>query len=177
MKRHVALVGFMASGKSTIGYKLARRLGCGFVDTDSLIAQTHGPVATIFAREGEATFRSYERSAVAKALARDELRVIALGGGAVADEANRALLSERAHCIFIRVSPEQVLARLRASKELRPLLGAAPTLAQIRELYAQRMAHYEAADHIVEAAQLSSREVLEEIALWLRNRGIGVASA
>ena len=59
MKRHVALVGFMGAGKSTIGRKLARRLGRAFFDTDDLIVRTHGSVAAIFTREGEATFRQY----------------------------------------------------------------------------------------------------------------------
>ena len=57
MKRHLALVGFMGAGKSTIGRKLARELGCAFFDTDDLIVRAHGAIAAIFSSEGEAAFR------------------------------------------------------------------------------------------------------------------------
>jgi shikimate kinase len=157
MKRHLALVGFMASGKSTIGRKLARRLGCSFVDTDAVVAGEHGPIAEVFAREGEAAFRRYEHAA---------------SGGALTVAANRKLLADRAYCVFIRVSPEQVLERVRKSKERRPVLGDAPTLAKIKDLYERRMPQYESADHMVQADRLRSQEVLDDIVAWLGRRQI-----
>ena len=61
MKRHVALVGFMAAGKSTVGKRLARRLKRAFFDVDDLVVREHGAVSDIFYNEGEAAFRRYEQ--------------------------------------------------------------------------------------------------------------------
>lgn len=167
MKRHVALVGFMASGKSTIGRKLARKLHRPFCDTDALVVADHGPIAAIFANEGEAAFRRYESDAIRAALDREEPSVIALGGGALTVAQNRSLLEERAHRIFIRVPAEQVLARVRRSREVRPVLGAAPTLESIGALYERRMAEYEKADHVVDVSRRTDAAVIAEIVGWL----------
>lgn len=172
MKRHVALVGFMAAGKSTLGRKLARRLGCGFVDTDEVIVRNHGEVKEIFTREGEPAFRRYEREALERALVVGEAGIVALGGGALSSEENRALLKNHAHTIFLRVSPRRIMQRVRRSREPRPLLGARPSLARIRELYEARLPQYEAADHVVEAERMNDREILDEILLWLSERKI-----
>jgi shikimate kinase len=172
VKRHVALVGFMAAGKSTIGRRLARELGCEFYDTDALVVRAHGTVATIFADEGEAAFRRYEREAIAQVLSNGEGSVVALGGGALTSSANRALLAERAHRVFLKASPEQILARVQRNRKRRPLLGTRPTLDRIRELYHARLPDYAAADHVVEARRMSDREVLDDILLWLREKKI-----
>lgn len=168
MKRHVALVGFMASGKTTIGRKLARTLHRPFCDTDALIVRDHGPIARIFTNEGEPAFRCYETEAIRAALDRDEPTVIALGGGALTVARNRKLLEEHAFRIFIKVPTEQILARIRRSREMRPMLGSAPTLESVGSLYASRMAEYESSDHVVEAARRSDATVIAEIVEWLR---------
>jgi shikimate kinase len=170
MKRHLALVGFMASGKSTIGRKLARELNWGFVDTDSLVTEAHGPIAAVFANEGEAAFRRYEQAAVRRTLDRAHAHVIALGGGALTLAENRELLEERAHRVFIKISPEQVFARVRRSRETRPMLGSTPTLARIKELYEMRLADYSSADLIVDASHRTDSVVIAEIVAWLRTQ-------
>jgi shikimate kinase len=172
MKRHVALVGFMASGKSTIGRKLARKLGWAFVDTDALVVRAHGTIAKIFAIEGEAAFRRHERAALAAALESCEPSIVALGGGALTLPENRKLLAERALRVFIKLSPEQILARVRRSREVRPVLGAAPTLATIKEIYAIRMPDYASSDLVVEATRRGDAEVMDEIVTWLRGQAI-----
>jgi shikimate kinase len=177
MKRHVALVGFMASGKSTIGRKLARRLGCAFFDTDDLVAHEHGAVADIFYNEGESAFRRYEQAAITRVLQNGDAGIVALGGGALTLEANRRLLKKRAFRIFIKVSPEQVLERVRRTQDIRPLLGPAPSLAKIKDLYAKRMPHYAHADHVVQADVLSSAQVIDDIVEWLRRKRIEFAGA
>jgi shikimate kinase len=168
MKRHVALVGFMASGKTTIGRKLARKLRRPFCDTDALVVADHGPIAAIFANEGEAAFRRYESDAIHVALERDVPSVIALGGGALTVAQNRRMLDELAYRIFIRVPAEQILARVRRSREVRPVLGPAPTLESIGALYESRMAEYERADHVVDVARRTDATVVAEIVGWLR---------
>ncbi|MBV9333839.1 MAG: shikimate kinase [Candidatus Eremiobacteraeota bacterium] len=168
MKRHVALVGFMASGKTTIGRKLAKKLRRPFCDTDALIVQNHGSIQAIFANEGETAFRRYESEAIQTALDREEGSVIALGGGALTVKRNCKLLDERAYRVFIKVPAEQILARVRRSREVRPVLGSAPTLESVGALYATRMTEYEKADHVVEVARRSDATVVAEIVEWLR---------
>lgn len=170
MKRHIALVGFMASGKSTIGRRLARKISWPFLDTDMVVARAHGPIATIFANEGEAAFRRYESAAIDDALESMEPSVLSLGGGALTVAENRRLLDDRAYRIFIRVSPEKILARARRSRTIRPLLGADPTLERIKELYARRIHDYENADHAIDATHRSDGQVVDEIVGWLRQQ-------
>ena len=139
VKRHVALVGFMASGKSTIGRKLARKLGWTFRDTDALVVRSHGPIPAIFENEGEAAFRRYEQAAIAGVL--ESCRAVHHRPGR--RRAYRCGEPEfaggSAYRIFIKISPEQILARARRSREVRPMLGSRPTLSGIKELYARRM--------------------------------------
>jgi shikimate kinase len=174
MKRHVALVGFMASGKSTIGRRLARKLKCAFFDTDDLIVREHGSVAEIFYNEGEPAFRQYEQAVLCSVLDNGAAGVVALGGGALTLEENRKLLKKRAYRVFIKVSPEQILERVRRSRAVRPLLGPAPTLAKIKDLYTRRMPQYAHADHVVEADVLSSSQVIDNIIEWLHKKKIEI---
>lgn len=168
MKRHVALVGFMASGKSTIGRKLARKLGWPFFDTDAMVVRAHGQIAAIFANEGEPAFRRCERAAIDAALQSHKRSVLSLGGGALTLAENRRLLDDRAYRVFIKVPPEQILARARRSRRVRPLLGSNPTLEKIEELYSRRMADYESADYVIDATQRTDGEVVAEILGWIR---------
>ncbi|HEX3458028.1 MAG TPA: shikimate kinase [Candidatus Baltobacteraceae bacterium] len=163
----------MGCGKSMIGRKLARRLKCGFVDTDELIVRAHGTIPEIFANEGEGAFRTYESQAVRQALESEAESVIALGGGALTAATNRRLLERYAHRVFIKASAGQILARLRRSREVRPLLGATPTLASINELYARRMPQYLGADHVVETEGKRAGDVIEETIAWLHSRQPG----
>ena len=174
MKRHVALVGFMAAGKSTIGKKLARKLKCAFFDTDDMIVSEHGQVSDIFYNEGEPAFRAYEQAAIEQVLEHGEPGIVALGGGALTLEANRKLLKKRTYRIFIKVSPEQVLERLRRGKRIRPLLGPTPSLAKIKELYAKRMPQYARADHVVEADTMNGSQVIDDIIEWMHKKKIAI---
>jgi shikimate kinase len=174
MKRHVALVGFMAAGKSTIGKRLARKLKCAFYDTDDLVVKDHGAVSDIFYNEGEAAFRRYEHSALAGVLEDGDSGVLALGGGALTSDENQKLLKKRAYRVFIKVSPEIALERMRKSKFVRPLLGPAPTLAKIKDLYIKRMPQYAHADFVVEADSLSTAQVVDNIIEWLHKKKIAI---
>lgn len=174
MKRHIALVGFMASGKSTIGKRLARKLKRAFFDTDELVVREHGAVSDIFYNEGEAAFRRYEHAAIERVLDDGDPGVIALGGGALSDEENVKLLKKRAYRVFVKVSPEQALERMRRSKWVRPMLGPTPSLAKIKDLYAKRMPQYAHADHVVEADHLSTVQIVENVVEWLHKKKIEI---
>lgn len=174
MKQHLALVGFMAAGKTTIGRKLARKLNCSFFDTDDLVVRDHGQISDIFYNEGEGAFRSYEHAAVAEVLGDGEPGVVALGGGALTHEPTQKLLKKRAYRIFIKVSAENVLERLRRSKRARPLLGPTPPLSRIKELYKKRMPQYAHADFVVEADDMTTTQVVEAIVEWLHKKKIAI---
>lgn len=170
-RRHLALTGFMAAGKSTIGKKLARKLGVRFYDIDDLVVEQHGAISDIFYAQGEKQFRAYEHEAIARVL-EDEPGVIALGGGAVTYDENLKLLKKRTYRIFVKVPPEQILGRLRRSKRVRPLIGPLPSLTKIKQLYEQRMPRYSHADYVVEANEKSTAQVVDDIVQWLQKKHI-----
>jgi shikimate kinase len=174
MKQHLALVGFMAAGKSTIGKKLARKLKCAFFDTDDLVVKDHGAVSDIFYEEGESAFRRYEHDAIAHVLEDGDSGVLALGGGALTYEPNQKLLKKRTYRIFIKVSPEQVLDRLRNSMRVRPLLGPKPSLSRIKELYTKRMPQYAHSDFVIEADNMNTSQVVDAIVEWLHKKKIAI---
>jgi shikimate kinase len=110
----IALVGLPASGKSSIGAALARRLGLPFVDLDEKIVTEEGrTIAAIFKEDGEAAFRQLESSSLDKATGRGKL-VLATGGGCVLTPGNRALLVERCLVVWLDLSPELAAARVKA---------------------------------------------------------------
>jgi shikimate kinase len=172
MRQHLALVGFMASGKSTIGKRLARKLRCAFYDTDDLIVQEHGAISDIFYSEGESAFREYEYAAIGHVVEEGEPGIVACGGGALSYEPSRKLLKKRTYRIFIKVTPEQVLERLRKSRNVRPLLGPTPSLAKIKHLYTKRMPQYAHADYVLEADGMSSAQVVDAIVEWMHKKKI-----
>src|SRR5947199_3372682 len=121
LDRPVVLVGLMGVGKSTVGRRLARRLGLSFVDTDAEIEDAAGySAAEIFERFGERDFRDGERRLVAR-LIEGEIRVIATGGGAFVDPNTRRLLNERAITVWLD-APVDILAERTARRDTRPLL-------------------------------------------------------
>ncbi len=143
----IFLVGMMGAGKTTVGRRLAYRLGWGFVDSDrELEARLGVSVATIFELEGEAGFRERE-SAVIDELTRCPSIVMATGGGAVLDPFNRAALHERGIVIYLRASLPDLWQRLRRDRS-RPLLRAPDPRARIAELLALRQPLYESVAHV-----------------------------
>jgi shikimate kinase len=171
MRNHLALVGFMAAGKSTVGKRLARKLKVPFVDIDDVIVSEHGPISDIFYNQGEKTFRKYEHDAIAHSI-ESEPAVLALGGGAVMFEPSLKLLKKRTYRIFIKVPPEQVLGRLRRSQRVRPVLGPQPTLAKIKDLYEKRMPAYAHADLTIEAGEMSTPQIVDHIVEWMHKKKI-----
>ncbi len=131
------LVGPMGSGKTTIGQKLAQRLGLEFHDTDQEIQSRTGvDISLIFEIEGEEGFRDREARVLDELTSRDGV-LVATGGGAVLREANRRHLRERGVVIYLQASVQQQLARLRHDKT-RPLIQFDDRQARLEELASQR---------------------------------------
>lgn len=146
---NLALVGFMASGKSTVGRLCAERLGFAFVDTDVLIERRAGcSVREVFAAQGESAFREMETEAVAEAVGRNRV-VIASGGGAVLRAENVELLRERCVVVYLRVEVGAVMARTEGDTS-RPLLARGEEAArQTAALLESRDPYYRAAAHAI----------------------------
>ena len=111
----IALTGFMASGKTTVGRLLASSLGCPFLDLDEVIVQKAGhSIPAIFAADGEAGFRKLEKQALEQTVSRyaENTAVLALGGGTVTVPGAIKLLQEKTTCIYLQASLESIQARL-----------------------------------------------------------------
>jgi shikimate kinase len=165
---NVALTGFMGAGKSTVGRRLARMLSLHFVDSDAEIVRLHGPISSIFAHEGEAQFRHWEHEVLAR-LAADSGQVIAVGGGAVLDPKNRALLRGTGYLVHLSISPEAAYRRV-GHRTHRPVLGERPTIERIRTLLAARAAAYADNDFSVTVEDSTAGRVAGTIARWYRDR-------
>jgi shikimate kinase len=164
--RGVVLVGFMGSGKSSVGRELARRFGAPFVDVDERIEAAAGcPIRDLFAAEGEPAFRRREKAALRDALS-VKGRVIATGGGAFADEENRALLRSYAPVVHLDAAVETLLARL-AGDHGRPLLRGGDPETVVRELLSRRNPGYRTADVTVRTDGRTVQEVAAEVAGWI----------
>ena len=164
-KRHIqniALIGFMGTGKSSIGHLIAEQLHFAFVDTDELIeARTGKTISAIFANDGEAAFRQLEKEIVAELSARKRT-VISTGGGLGANEDNLASLKEHALVVCLWASPEKIWERVRHQTH-RPLLKEADPLAKIRQLLAAREKYYKQADVLLNTELRSLREVAQQV--------------
>ena len=148
--RHLILIGLMGAGKTTVGEECARRLGRGFVDTDQVVEANAGEsVAAIFDREGEIGFRVRERAALAAALAGPEPLVIACGGGAMVDGANRRDARAAGVVVWLQAPPEVLTTRVRQDGiGARPLLANGPTTVTLTRMADARAEAYGAAAHV-----------------------------
>jgi shikimate kinase len=145
---HIFLVGFMGSGKSTVGRMVADRMKMPFCDLDREIEKRRGrTVQEIFAQDGEPAFRQLEHEELGTLVDAPDT-VVACGGGVVIDDRNRALLKQLGTVVYLRVSAEEALARV-GSTEGRPLLAGPDPLRTAGALLATRESLYEAAADIV----------------------------
>jgi shikimate kinase len=165
----VVLVGMMGAGKSTVGRRLAARLGLPFVDTDAEIERTAGlGISEIFARFGEPGFRDRERKVMARLTASPPC-VIASGGGAFADEETRRQLLDRCLVIWLDADVETLAGRVRAG-DPRPLLEGRDAGAVLAGHALQRNPVYALAPIRVRSDHRSPEQVVEAILAALAER-------
>ncbi len=164
---NLALIGFMGTGKTSVGRLVADNLGFEFLDTDELIqARTGRSIADIFAKDGEPAFRALEKQLVGE-LATREKTVFATGGGLPTNEENLNALKSFALVICLWASPEKIWERVRHQSH-RPLLHAADPQKKIRELLAARAPFYKQADVLINTDLRSVREAAQQIALQFK---------
>ena len=164
--RGVVLVGFMGSGKSSVGRELARRFRAPFVDVDERIESAAGcRIRDLFGREGEPAFRTREKAALREALSVKGC-VVATGGGAFADEENRILLRSYAPVVYLEAAVETLLERL-AGDLRRPLLRGGDREEVVRELLSRREPGYRTADVTVRTDGRTVQDVAGQVADWI----------
>lgn len=167
--KNIVIIGFMATGKSTVGRRLALCLKREFIDTDREIeAITGRTVAQIFARYGERRFRSEEDLLVRKLASREGL-VIATGGGIVLNPENLRLFKVDGILIALTASPEVIYQRVKGKKH-RPLLAKGDLREKIELLMKEREGVYGAADFTVDTGNRSVDESVGQIISYLSER-------
>jgi shikimate kinase len=145
-KRAVVLVGMMGSGKSSVGKRLATRLGLPFIDADTEIETAAGmTIPEIFAQRGEAEFRDGERRVISRVLTTRAPLVLATGGGAFMNAETREKISQLGISIWLKAEPDVLMRRVR-KRSNRPLLQTADPDATLRRMLAEREPIYALAD-------------------------------
>lgn len=168
LDRPIVLVGLMGAGKSTVGRRLAKRLGLPFVDSDVEIEEASGAsTADLFERYGEHDFRDGERRLVAR-LINGDVRVIATGGGAFMDPRTRQLLNERAITVWLD-APIDVLAERTTRRDNRPLLKQGNRTEILARLADQRRDSYAEAQIHIRSGNGAHGDVVETIVSALRD--------
>ena len=160
---NLVLTGFMATGKSTVGRRLAKRLGLRFIDLDTHIEARAGkPIARIFAEDGEPAFRDMERQAVIELSVPAGL-AIATGGGIVLNPENLRDLARGGLVVCLSATLDTILRRT-AGNTTRPLLQHPDRRARVQHLLQQRAALYAAIPHQIATDDLSPEAIVERIA-------------
>lgn len=164
-KNNIILVGFMASGKTTIGKLLSYELNYSFIDTDGLIEEMEGKsVNDIFNLKGEAYFRELESKAL-DLLSSSKNTVISTGGGIVISEDNRKKLKDIGNVVYLNASQEWILTNLSRSNIVRPLLSKEKEpVNKVKEILYNRLECYEnIADYIIVVNDKAPKEIVDNI--------------
>lgn len=169
MPKNLVLIGFMGTGKSSVGKVLGRKLSRPVIDVDQTIeSRANRKIDAIFETDGEAAFRRMEREAVAEAAAHDGA-VITTGGGAVLDPENMKALRANGWILSLSASPETIFLRVKGSRH-RPLLRSGDVLGEIARLLEARKGLYDDADYRFETDGRSPSQVARMILDTLKDK-------
>ena len=167
---NVFLVGFMGSGKSSVGKSLAQEMDLRFIDTDEMIeAEAKMSIPELFRSKGEDRFRELEEEALLKVTGLKGC-VVATGGGIVLRESNMETMRRSGIIVCLTASAETLYSRVMDDSN-RPLLAGANPMGRIKELLAYRKPFYEKADYIVDTSQLNVGQVALEVGRIVKSTG------
>jgi shikimate kinase len=173
--RSVVLVGMMGAGKSSIGRRLAARLGLSFADADAEIEKAAGmSISDIFAIHGEADFRAGERRVIARLLESGP-QVLATGGGAFMSTDTRAAIAAKGVSVWLKAEFDVLMRRIRRRQD-RPLLRTDDPATTVQTLMAQRYPVYALADITVQSRDVPHDKIVDEIVDALAHRLRGAAT-
>ena len=162
-KPNVILVGLSGSGKTSIGRAAARELHWPFIDFDTEIEhRQHASVAQIFERYGEQRFRELEQE-LTRELVTCKGTIMSAGGGWVTNRESVALLRQTGRIIYLRASPELLVARLATARVRRPLLEGDDPLDMLTRLYESRRSLYEEADLVIDTEVFDRKQLIEQV--------------
>jgi len=160
--KNIVLIGFMGTGKSSVGKILANKLGLKFVDVDQVIEKTTGmKISEIFAKFGESHFRDIETEVI-KLITQNNGQVISTGGGVILREENFKKLKDKGVIVWLKASENAIFERVKNCKD-RPLLQVENPKQKIKELLTKRIPFYEKADFYINTEELTPEEVAEKI--------------
>ena len=152
----IALIGLRGAGKSTLGKMLAKKIGWNFVELNKEIEAQNGlSVAEIIALYGQEGFRRMEQAALGQLLARNELLVLATGGGIVSEPLTFDLILSSFYTIWLKAEPEEHMARVRSQGDLRPMADDRSAMAELRTILLSREPLYARASAVVDTAGLT----------------------
>lgn len=161
-KKNIALIGYMGTGKTTIGKKLAKSLNLNMVDTDALIEeQQNRSIAQIFETDGEAGFRQLEGELLKVLVTKKDL-LISTGGGIILDENNRQILKANTFLVSLTAKPESIYARVKDDTK-RPLLQGGDPYHKIVTMMEERKPFYEIGDIIIPTDEGTLKSCVEAI--------------
>jgi len=163
----IALIGFMATGKSTVGKALSDRLGKDyqFIETDRVVIEITGKsIPKIFEEEGEAKFREYEIEACKK-VSQLSKSIISCGGGVVLNESNIEILKQSCHIVLLTATPEVIYSRvMNDGKENRPIINKKEPFKEIEKNLLEREIYYNSsAEIVIETTDKSVEMIVDEI--------------
>lgn len=170
----IILLGYMASGKSTVGRLLAKIIGYKFVDLDNYIEKKEDKtISYIFNKKGELYFRKVENTCLKELLTMDEKTVISLGGGTPCYANNMDLIKSQKNAVsfYLKTSIKEIVNRLINEKDKRPIVAEIKTKDALTEFVGkhlfERNPFYMEADHILETDQKTTQNIVEEIVFTL----------
>jgi len=164
----IYLIGYMGSGKSTLGRELASRLNLSFLDMDQFIEERYlKTVPDIFREEGEIRFREKEQACLREISVMEDV-VVATGGGAPCFFDNMEFMNLTGCCVFLDVEPGELVIRLKRGDVIRPLIQEKPAeelVQTIEEMMRRRRPFYEKARYIISGNSITADDVINKIGM------------
>lgn len=165
--KNIYLIGFMGTGKSSVGKILAKEMGAEFLDTDKMVEERTGKsVADIFEEYSEEEFRRLETEVLREITEKENL-IVSTGGGIVITRGNLDLMKKTGHVITLIADIQTILDRIHGDETKRPLLEVEDPFEEIKRLLFDRASFYINAHHIVETSDITPREAADQIIAFL----------